>query len=206
MPDTAQFAVHAGNQGLFRGAVRRIHLVDRALQILQSPAEALDQALHAVAYFVFCLAPLRGKPGEGWFQVGGVGITALAALLELGLQSLNLVGDGREPLQQRLLGDMPFQVGVFVHNPRLVRLQGISHRIRLLNWLRIWLGTPCKAFSEGSGWIPGSYAAWTGLKRLLSNGFFQSCRLGHDPHGTLVKTICYTTLDPSRPWHPICAS
>jgi hypothetical protein len=56
---------------------------------------------------------------------------------------------------------------------------------------------------QGSCWIPGSYTPYTGLKRLILNGFFQRCRIGHDPRVEPVKTICYAKLDQLRPWNPI---
>ena len=57
----------------------------------------------------------------------------------------------------------------------------------------------------GSCWIPGSYTPCTGLKHLILNGFFQSCRIGRDLLGKPVKTTCYAKLDQLRPWNPIWA-
>jgi hypothetical protein len=59
------------------------------------------------------------------------------------------------------------------------------------------------AYPQGSCWIPGSYTPCTGLKRLILNGFFQRCRIGHDQRVKPVKTICYAKLDQLRPWNPI---
>jgi hypothetical protein len=48
---------------------------------------------------------------------------------------------------------------------------------------------------DGSCWIPGSYTPCTGLKHLILQGFFQRCRIGHDPRVKPVQTICYDKLD-----------
>src|SRR6266568_1689317 len=60
-------------------------------------------------------------------------------------------------------------------------------------------GSPAGAIPRGSCWIPGSYTPCTGLKHLILNGFFQRCRIGHDPRGKPVKTTCYAKLDQLRP-------
>jgi hypothetical protein len=42
----------------------------------------------------------------------------------------------------------------------------------------------------------GVFHTCIGLKRLILNGFFQRCRLGHAPRGQPVKTTCYAKIDP----------
>jgi hypothetical protein len=54
-------------------------------------------------------------------------------------------------------------------------------------------------FTSGSCWIPGSCTPCTGLNHLILNGFFQRCRIGHDPRVEPVKTTSYAKLDQLDP-------
>jgi len=66
--------------------------------------------------------------------------------------------------------------------------------------LKVWI--LCLYFMGGSCWIPGSYTPRKGLKHLISNSFFQGCRIGRDHREKSVKTTCYAKLDQLRPWNP----
>src|SRR5215470_16783703 len=59
------------------------------------------------------------------------------------------------------------------------------------------------SYVSSSCWIPESHTPWTGRKWLISEGFFQRCRIRHDPHGKPLKTSCYVKIGQLRPWNPI---
>src|SRR6516162_6103849 len=90
--------------------------------------------------------------------------------------------------------------------PRVLRLGWGMRRFGTRARHVMWIPWPLAPIAGGSCWIPGSYTAWTGRKDLISNGFFQRCYIGHDPHGKPVKTGCYEKIGRLRPWNPIRAS
>src|SRR6266446_4701389 len=119
-------------------------------------------------------------------------------------QVLNSIFSGTEPDRNTLA---QYQI-------RLAAFFGISVYKRLERCVgthpeKLWVKIPnyfCLSayhgFNVGSCWIPGFYILRKRRKHLIFNSFPQGDRIGRDPRGKPVKTICYGEIDPLRPWNP----